>query len=104
MLSKPASEQCKFYLLWISCNLINPTCFFFARIVYCDETDEENSNVNVHQPTTFAHKNLKIEGITVFWVEFSDASHGACKSSPPPTVGVVSLLILTVTELCTRST
>ncbi|XP_075874305.1 autophagy-related protein 2 homolog B isoform X1 [Nelusetta ayraudi] len=56
-----------------------------SKIVYCDETDEENSNVNVHQPTTFAHKNLKIEGITVFWVEFSDASHGACKSSPPPT-------------------
>uniref|UniRef100_A0A673B9W2 Autophagy related 2B n=1 Tax=Sphaeramia orbicularis TaxID=375764 RepID=A0A673B9W2_9TELE len=55
-------------------------------IVYCDETDEESSSVNVHQPTTFAHKNLQMEGITIFWDEFSDAPRAGCKSSPPPTV------------------
>uniref|UniRef100_A0AAQ5YJY0 Autophagy related 2B n=1 Tax=Amphiprion ocellaris TaxID=80972 RepID=A0AAQ5YJY0_AMPOC len=57
------------------------------RIVYCDETDEESSSVNVHQPTTFAHKNVQMEGITVFWDEFSDVSRAGCKSSPTPTVG-----------------
>uniref|UniRef100_A0A673BBX3 Autophagy related 2B n=1 Tax=Sphaeramia orbicularis TaxID=375764 RepID=A0A673BBX3_9TELE len=55
------------------------------KIVYCDETDEESSSVNVHQPTTFAHKNLQMEGITIFWDEFSDAPRAGCKSSPPPT-------------------
>lgn len=69
----------------------NQSLCFVSRIVYCDETDEENPNVNVHQPTTFAHKNLKIEGITVFWVEFSDLSRAGCKSSSTPTVGLVSL-------------
>uniref|UniRef100_A0A8D3DUE9 Autophagy related 2B n=1 Tax=Scophthalmus maximus TaxID=52904 RepID=A0A8D3DUE9_SCOMX len=57
------------------------------KIVYCDETGEESSSVNVHQPTTFAHKNLQMEGITIFWDEFSDVSRAGCKSSPPPTVG-----------------
>uniref|UniRef100_A0A4W6F0E6 Autophagy related 2B n=1 Tax=Lates calcarifer TaxID=8187 RepID=A0A4W6F0E6_LATCA len=55
------------------------------KIVYCDETGEESSSVNVHQPTTFANKNLQMEGITIFWDEFSDASRAACKSSPTPT-------------------
>ncbi|KAF3701263.1 Autophagy-related protein 2 -like protein B [Channa argus] len=55
------------------------------KIVYCDETGEESSNVNVHQPTTFAHKNLQMEGITIFWDEFSDVSRAGCKSSPTPT-------------------
>lgn len=59
-----------------------------CRIVYCDETDEETSNVNVHQPTTFAHKNLQMEGISIFWDEFSDVSCAGCKTSPTPTVGV----------------
>ncbi|KAF3844809.1 hypothetical protein F7725_007972 [Dissostichus mawsoni] len=54
-------------------------------IVYCDETDEESSSVNVHQPTTFAHKNLQMEDMTVFWDEFSDVSRAGCKSSPTPT-------------------
>uniref|UniRef100_A0AAX7T4E4 Autophagy related 2B n=1 Tax=Astatotilapia calliptera TaxID=8154 RepID=A0AAX7T4E4_ASTCA len=58
------------------------------KIVYCDETGEESSSVNVHQPTTFAHKNVQMEGITVFWDEFSDASRAACKSSPTPSVSV----------------
>lgn len=70
-------------------------CF---RIVYCDETGEESSNVNVHQPTTFAHKNLQMEGITVFWDEFSDVSRAGCKSSPTPTVGVESPRNLSITE------
>ncbi|XP_061598995.1 autophagy-related protein 2 homolog B-like [Cololabis saira] len=55
-----------------------------SKIVYCDETGEDSSSVNVHQPTTFAHKNVQMEGITVFWDEFSDVSRG-CKSSPTPT-------------------
>uniref|UniRef100_A0A7N8X5K0 Autophagy related 2B n=1 Tax=Mastacembelus armatus TaxID=205130 RepID=A0A7N8X5K0_9TELE len=45
-----------------------------SKIVYCDETGEESSSVNVHQPTTFAHKNLQMEGITIYWDEFSDVS------------------------------
>lgn len=62
----------------------------FARIVYCDETNEETSDVNVHQPTTFAHKNLQMEGITVFWDEFSEVSRAGCKSSSTPTVGLTT--------------
>lgn len=68
------------------------------RIVYCDETGEESSSVNVHQPTTFAHKNLQMEGITIFWDEFSDASRAGCKSSTP-TVGAVTLWHF---ELCLK--
>ncbi|KAJ3613032.1 hypothetical protein NHX12_019288 [Muraenolepis orangiensis] len=56
----------------------------FEGIVYCDETDEDSSSVNVHQPTTFAHKNFQMEGVTVFWDEFSEASRAVFKSSPPP--------------------
>uniref|UniRef100_I3KWB8 Autophagy related 2B n=1 Tax=Oreochromis niloticus TaxID=8128 RepID=I3KWB8_ORENI len=59
------------------------------KIVYCDETGEESSSVNVHQPTTFAHKNVQMEGITVFWDEFSDVSRAACKSSPTQSVSYV---------------
>ncbi|TNN56911.1 Autophagy-related protein 2 B [Liparis tanakae] len=59
------------------------------KIVYCDETGEETSSVNVHQPTTFAHKNLQMEGITVFWDEFSDVSRAGCRSSPTSTLDVV---------------
>ncbi|KAJ7988630.1 hypothetical protein DPEC_G00311210 [Dallia pectoralis] len=54
------------------------------KIVYCDETGEESSNVNVHQPTTFAHKNLQLEGVTVFWDEFSEAARAGFKYSPTP--------------------
>ena len=67
-----------------------------CRIVYCDETDEETSNVNVHQPTTFAHKNLQMEGISVFWDEFSDVSRAGCKTSPTPAVGVESLFFFLI--------
>uniref|UniRef100_A0A667YMS7 Autophagy related 2B n=1 Tax=Myripristis murdjan TaxID=586833 RepID=A0A667YMS7_9TELE len=55
-----------------------------SKIVYCDETGEESSSVNVHQPTTFAHKNLLMEGVTIFWDEFSEASRAGLKSSPTP--------------------
>ncbi|XP_061552088.1 autophagy-related protein 2 homolog B isoform X1 [Phycodurus eques] len=55
------------------------------KIFYSDETGEESSSVNVHQPITFAHKKLQMEGITVFWDEFSDVSRPGFKSSPPPT-------------------
>ncbi|XP_061751316.1 autophagy-related protein 2 homolog B-like isoform X1 [Nerophis ophidion] len=55
------------------------------KIFYSDETGEESSSVNVHQPTTFAHKKLQMEGITIFWDEFSDVSRAGFKSSPPPT-------------------
>ncbi|XP_051942954.1 autophagy-related protein 2 homolog B-like isoform X1 [Hippocampus zosterae] len=54
------------------------------RIFYSDETGEESSSVNVHQPITFAHKKLQMEGITVFWDEFADVSQAGSKSSPPP--------------------
>ncbi|XP_037397810.1 autophagy-related protein 2 homolog B isoform X3 [Pygocentrus nattereri] len=52
------------------------------RMVYCDEAAEEGSSVNVHQPTTFAHKNLTLEGASVFWDEFSETSRASLKSSP----------------------
>ncbi|KAM9433394.1 autophagy-related protein 2 homolog B-like isoform 2-T6 [Salvelinus alpinus] len=54
------------------------------KIVYCDETGESFS-VNVHQLTTFAHKNLQLEGVIVFWDEFSEAARAGFKSSPTPT-------------------
>uniref|UniRef100_A0A673K2H5 Autophagy-related protein 2 homolog B-like n=1 Tax=Sinocyclocheilus rhinocerous TaxID=307959 RepID=A0A673K2H5_9TELE len=43
------------------------------QMVYCDESVEEGSSVNIHQPTTFAHKNLTLEGAYVFWDEFSES-------------------------------
>ncbi|XP_030641970.1 autophagy-related protein 2 homolog B isoform X2 [Chanos chanos] len=55
------------------------------KMVYCDEMAEEGSSVNVHQPTTFAHKNLMLEGVTVFWDEFSEMSRAGLKSSPTQT-------------------
>lgn len=63
-------------------------CVVLFRIVYCDETGEESSSVNVHQPTTFAHKNLQLEGVTVFWDEFSEAARAGFNSSPTPTVSL----------------
>ncbi|XP_047677677.1 autophagy-related protein 2 homolog B isoform X1 [Tachysurus fulvidraco] len=52
------------------------------RMVYCDEAVEEGSSVNIHQPTTFAHKNLTLEGANVFWDEFCETSRTSVKSSP----------------------
>ncbi|XP_035280532.1 autophagy-related protein 2 homolog B isoform X1 [Anguilla anguilla] len=51
------------------------------KIVYCDETGDECSGMDVHQPTTFAHKNLQLTGVTIFWDEFSEAAR-ACHRSP----------------------
>ncbi|XP_051006983.1 autophagy-related protein 2 homolog B isoform X2 [Acomys russatus] len=48
------------------------------RTVYCDETADESSGVNVHQPTAFAHKLLQLSGVSLFWDEFS----ASAKSSP----------------------
>lgn len=50
----------------------------------------------MHQPTTFAHKNLQLEGITVFWDEFSELSRAGCKSSHTPTVGRTKSLFLII--------
>lgn len=55
------------------------TCPFVPfRTVYCDETADESSGVNVHQPTAFAHKLLQLSGVSLFWDEFS----ASAKSSP----------------------
>nr|XP_045009794.1 autophagy-related protein 2 homolog B isoform X2 [Jaculus jaculus] len=48
------------------------------RTVYCDETADEPSGINVHQPTAFAHKLLQLSGVSLFWDEFS----ASAKSSP----------------------
>ncbi|GAB1294781.1 Autophagy-related protein 2 homolog B [Apodemus speciosus] len=48
------------------------------RTVYCDETADESSGINVHQPTAFAHKLLQLSGVSLFWEEFS----ASAKSSP----------------------
>uniref|UniRef100_A0A8C2EPM9 Autophagy related 2B n=1 Tax=Cyprinus carpio TaxID=7962 RepID=A0A8C2EPM9_CYPCA len=55
------------------------------KMVYCDESVEEGSSVNIHQPTTFAHKNLTLEGAYVFWDEFSESARAGLKSSPTQT-------------------
>uniref|UniRef100_A0A8D1SCV2 Autophagy related 2B n=1 Tax=Sus scrofa TaxID=9823 RepID=A0A8D1SCV2_PIG len=46
--------------------------------MYCDETADESSGINVHQPTAFAHKLLQLSGVSLFWDEFS----ASAKSSP----------------------
>ncbi|OXB69967.1 UNVERIFIED_CONTAM: hypothetical protein H355_005635 [Colinus virginianus] len=48
------------------------------RTMYCDETADECSGINVHQPTAFAHKLLQLSGVTFFWDEFPAST----KSSP----------------------
>ncbi|KAM6171687.1 autophagy-related protein 2 homolog B isoform 2-T2 [Erethizon dorsatum] len=48
------------------------------RTVYCDETADDSSGINVHQPTAFAHKLLQLSGVSLFWDEFS----ASAKSSP----------------------
>uniref|UniRef100_A0A671RW97 Autophagy-related protein 2 homolog B-like n=1 Tax=Sinocyclocheilus anshuiensis TaxID=1608454 RepID=A0A671RW97_9TELE len=55
------------------------------KMVYFDESVEEGSSVNIHQPTTFAHKNLTLEGAYVFWDEFSESARAGLKSSPTQT-------------------
>lgn len=46
--------------------------------MYCDETADECSGINVHQPTAFAHKLLQLSGVSFFWDEFP----ASAKSSP----------------------
>ncbi|KTG34159.1 hypothetical protein cypCar_00030902 [Cyprinus carpio] len=55
------------------------------KMLYCDESVEEGSSVNIHQPTTFAHKNLTLEGAYLFWDEFSESARAGLKSSPTQT-------------------
>lgn len=52
--------------------------FLTFRTMYCDETADESSGINVHQPTAFAHKLLQLSGVSLFWDEFS----ASAKSSP----------------------
>ncbi|XP_073720955.1 autophagy-related protein 2 homolog B-like isoform X2 [Misgurnus anguillicaudatus] len=54
------------------------------KMIYCDESMEDSS-VNIHQPTTFAHKNLTLDGASVFWDEFSESARAGLKSPPPQT-------------------
>ncbi|XP_027493452.1 autophagy-related protein 2 homolog B isoform X2 [Corapipo altera] len=48
------------------------------RTMYCDETADECSGINVHQPMAFAHKLLQLSGVSFFWDEFP----ASAKSSP----------------------
>ncbi|KAM4664267.1 autophagy-related protein 2 homolog B isoform 2-T2 [Discoglossus pictus] len=48
------------------------------RTVYSDETADDHSGINVHQPSAFAHKVLELSGVSVFWDEFP----ASAKSSP----------------------
>ncbi|KAE8586365.1 hypothetical protein XENTR_v10021645 [Xenopus tropicalis] len=41
-----------------------------SRIMYSDETADDHSGVNVHQPSAFAHKALELGGVSIFWDEF----------------------------------
>ncbi|XP_008106872.2 autophagy-related protein 2 homolog B isoform X2 [Anolis carolinensis] len=48
------------------------------KTMYCDETADECSGINIHQPTAFAHKLLQLSGVSFFWDEFP----ASAKSSP----------------------
>ncbi|XP_019408020.1 PREDICTED: autophagy-related protein 2 homolog B isoform X1 [Crocodylus porosus] len=54
------------------------------RTMYCDETADECSGINVHQPTAFAHKLLQLSGVSFFWDEFpaSAKSSPVCSATP----------------------
>ncbi|KAM9294636.1 LOW QUALITY PROTEIN: autophagy-related protein 2 homolog B [Gastrophryne carolinensis] len=49
-----------------------------GRTVYSDETVDEQSSINVHRPSAFAHKALELSGVSLFWEEFP----ASAKSSP----------------------
>ncbi|XP_054986425.1 autophagy-related protein 2 homolog B isoform X2 [Sorex araneus] len=57
------------------------------RTVYCDETADESSGINVHQPTAFAHKLLQLSGVSLFWDEFSASAKSSpvCSTAPAET-------------------
>uniref|UniRef100_A0A4X2K127 Autophagy related 2B n=1 Tax=Vombatus ursinus TaxID=29139 RepID=A0A4X2K127_VOMUR len=54
------------------------------KTMYCDETADECSGINVHQPTAFAHKLLQLSGVSVFWDEFSASAKSSPGSSTAP--------------------
>lgn len=66
------------------------------RIVYFDETGDECAGVDVHQPATFAHKNLQLHGVTVFWDEFSESTRNGLRS---PSGKVVRSVAVTSTPI-----
>ncbi|XP_018413862.1 PREDICTED: autophagy-related protein 2 homolog B [Nanorana parkeri] len=49
-----------------------------SRTMYSDETVDEQSGINVHRPSAFAHKVLELSGVSFFWDEFS----ASAKTSP----------------------
>ncbi|KFO21339.1 Autophagy-related protein 2 like protein B, partial [Fukomys damarensis] len=57
------------------------------RTVYCDETADESSGINVHQPMAFAHKLLQLSGVSLFWDEFSASAKSSpvCSTAPAET-------------------
>ncbi|XP_069771921.1 autophagy-related protein 2 homolog B-like isoform X4 [Narcine bancroftii] len=52
------------------------------RIEYCDESATECPDVSIHLPTAFAHKNLQMGGISLFWFEFPESARTSPRVSP----------------------
>ncbi|XP_042193796.1 autophagy-related protein 2 homolog B [Callorhinchus milii] len=52
------------------------------RTEYRDESANESPDVNVHQPTAFAHKNLQLSGVLLFWHEFPESAKTSPRTSP----------------------
>ncbi|KAM3919804.1 autophagy-related protein 2 homolog B isoform 1-T3 [Leptodactylus fuscus] len=52
-----------------------------SRTVYSDETVDEQSGINVHRPSAFAHKVLELSGVSFFWDEFTASARCSPVSS-----------------------
>lgn len=52
-----------------------------SKTMYSDETVDEQSGINVHRPSAFAHKVLELSGVSFFWDEFSAKSSPVCSTS-----------------------
>ncbi|XP_041070018.1 autophagy-related protein 2 homolog B-like isoform X3 [Carcharodon carcharias] len=52
------------------------------RIEYRDESANESADINIHHPTAFAHKNLQLSGISLFWHEFPESAKTSTRTSP----------------------
>ncbi|KAG9481127.1 hypothetical protein GDO78_010398 [Eleutherodactylus coqui] len=52
-----------------------------SRTVYSDETVDEQSGINVHRPSAFAHKVLELSGVSFFWDEFPASARTSPVSS-----------------------
>ncbi|KAG8561555.1 hypothetical protein GDO81_015389 [Engystomops pustulosus] len=52
-----------------------------SRTVYSDETVDEQSGINVHRPSAFAHKVLELSGVSFFWDEFPASTRSSPVSS-----------------------